>query len=175
MMKTVCSILLIILPTQVKSQISNPAARQELKPIVKQGTRYYYDGKKLHNGYSIQVPLEMLNDEAINRSFKKYQNMRRIGRYSYFVPLVYLVAISYPPANSGGSTINQTQANTGSALLWGAFFSNMGCNYFSNSYLRSGVDRYNQLVLKKNTFGFKVDALPGNYQQVGLAYLHRIE
>jgi hypothetical protein len=161
--------------SQVKSQINSSAGQQSLKPLSKRGTSYYYDSKKLRNGYSVQVPFQQLNDESINLSFKKYENTRRVGRYSYLVPLVYLITVSSSHANSTNKQLTKSEANVGTALLWGAFFTNMGCNYFSNIHLRKGVDRYNQLLVKNNSVGFSIDVLPDNSRQLNFAYIHRIK
>lgn len=160
--------LFVVASSQAFAQLTKSV---ELKPIYKQGSKYYYDLKKLKNGYALQVPLLALEDDEINKRFRNFTVVRKIGRYSYLMPLIYLITIS----SSNGQ--NQAQVSRGeidafNALFWGAVAANITCNIISNYQLGRGVSRYNILIFKNNSLGLQMDHMLGNQQLASIGIAH---
>jgi hypothetical protein len=47
-----------------------------LKPIYKNGWKYFYGGQKMNSAYSLQIPLQSLDDKEINERFKKFKRFQ---------------------------------------------------------------------------------------------------
>lgn len=155
MNNAIFAILLTVVSNLVCAQTTKSL---ELKPIYRQGSKYFYGDKKVRNGYALQVPLLALEDDEINQRFKNFTTIRKIGRYSYLVPLIYLITIS--SSNRQGQTqINRSKIDTWSAVFWGAVATNIGCNIVSNVQLGKGIDRYNTLIFKNNV-GLQLNYTP---------------
>lgn len=62
----------------------------ELKPIHIQGGKYYYNFKKVSGGAcGLQIPLESLGDDEINRRYKSFRTMRILA----FTGVAYVLVI----------------------------------------------------------------------------------
>lgn len=111
----------------------------ELKPMVKQGFSYFYDGKRVHGGaYGLQVPLLSLNDEEVNRHYRSFHIWQSVSAVTTIVPAVYLISLS------GRQNINQEEFWI---VFGGSLAASLGCQIVSNIKIRKGIDRYNTLIL----------------------------
>ncbi|MBX2946981.1 MAG: hypothetical protein KF725_14195 [Cyclobacteriaceae bacterium] len=112
----------------------------ELKPIYKQGLRYYYDMNRVRTPFALQVPLQSLNDEEINRRYKNFTRLSDVGGLLAFAPLIYILSGTY----SSGTSFNP---NTFLSLLVAAFGLDITLDLFAHHQLRKGIDRYNELIV----------------------------
>jgi hypothetical protein len=111
----------------------------ELKPIFKQGFTYYYDSKKVQTPYALQVPIQALNDDEVNRYYRNFNRLKTAGGLVLIVPAVYLLT----------TTENGLISNP-DAFIWmiiGAFGANIICDVFAHAQLKRSIDRYNQLIV----------------------------
>ncbi len=56
----------------------------QLKPIHKQGWKYFYGGKKMNSVYALQIPLEALDNTEINERFRKFKKLQVLGGWSTY-------------------------------------------------------------------------------------------
>ena len=111
----------------------------ELKPIVKQGAIYYYDLKRVHGGaYGLQIPLQSLDDNEVNRYYKSFRTWKTVGAVFSLIPAVYFISISR------SQTFDQNE-------FWITFGASMAgilaTEIVANTRIKKGVDRYNSLVI----------------------------
>ncbi|MFN7261159.1 MAG: hypothetical protein ACK5TU_14760 [Cyclobacteriaceae bacterium] len=111
----------------------------ELKPIVKQGAIYYYDLKRVHGGaYGLQIPLQSLDDNVVNRYYKSFRGWKNVGAALSVIPGIYLISIS------------STRAFNGTEFLYvfgGTIVGFLATEIVASSRIKKGVDRYNTLVI----------------------------
>jgi hypothetical protein len=111
----------------------------ELKPIVRQGGMYYYDLKKVHGGaYGLQIPLQSLNDDEINRRYKTFRTLRVFEGIVATVPAIYIVSISR------NQIVNQTEFWT---VFGVSIATSLGLELVAHLQIKKGIDRYNTLVI----------------------------
>jgi hypothetical protein len=111
----------------------------EMKPIVKQGGRYFYDFKKVHGGaYGLQIPLQSLNDEEVNRRYKNYRTYNQLAITSSIIPVVYILTISR----------NQVVSPSEFWIIFGgALAAAISLELIGQHHIKKGVDRYNSLII----------------------------
>src|SRR5882724_2852897 len=69
-----------------------------LKPIYKNGGKYFYGDQRMNSVYALQIPLQSLNDNEINARYKKFKTYQALRVVAYIPGLVYLLT----NANFGG-------------------------------------------------------------------------
>jgi hypothetical protein len=143
----------------------------ELKPIQVQGSRYFYDFKHVNSGFSLQIPLQSLDDAEINKRYNNYRILREFGAAVYLVPIIYLFSATYASSNTGTSSYNDAQ--TFSILVWSAVAVNIGCNIASNIQLKKGILRYNMLIFKNNGMGLQLERIPNHQPLLGIGFSRR--
>jgi hypothetical protein len=89
------TLLLLLYTLSFTAGQAQPVMKQvQLKPIHYQGSWYYYDGVRLTGGaYGVQVPLMAVEDDQINRRYKKYRTLHTISNLVNLIPLTYLIYI----------------------------------------------------------------------------------
>lgn len=128
---------------------SQPVMKQvELKAIHYQGGLYYYDGVRLHAGaYGVQVPLIAMQDDELNRRYKRFRTIRSISNtIGGLLPLAYL--LYYANGGSGGRTSSSTEFWT----IWGGSIGVLLIgDGIARHQLNLGIDRYNMLLLRPSS------------------------
>lgn len=121
----------------------------ELKPITQQGWKYFYDLKKVTSPVALEVPLMSLNDNEVNRYFKKSKAWRDVGAIVTIVPLVYFLTL---PNNT---QINET---TFWVIVGSTIAVQIGCEAISHLHLGKAIDRYNYIIMQPsgNSLGVKL-------------------
>jgi hypothetical protein len=114
----------------------------ELKPITKQGWKYYYDLKQVSSPIALEVPLMALNDEEIVRNLKASKSLRSVSGLIIIAPLIYLVTIS-----SNG----YADPTTFWIILGGTFAAQLGLTALSHVKLGMAIDRYNTLIFQPSS------------------------
>lgn len=112
----------------------------ELKPIYKQGFRYYYDTKRVRTPHALQVPLLSLNDMEVDRRYKNFTLLSDGGSILAIAPLIYVISGTY----SSGTGFNP---NTFLLLILAAFGLDITLDIFAHHQLKKGIDRYNELIV----------------------------
>jgi hypothetical protein len=114
----------------------------ELKPIQKQGWRYYYDFKKLSTPEALQIPLLAMEDDQIRRYYNTFAGLQTASSVVFLAPLLYVVsqanATSYSP-------------DTFWALTIGSFAASLALQIWSHNRMKLAVERYNLLLLPHPT------------------------
>lgn len=114
----------------------------ELKPITKQGWRYYYDLKKVRSPLALEIPLTALNDEEITRNYKASKAYQDVAAFVSVVPLVYLFT-----ASSSGGYIPEGFW----IIIGGTLATQIGLIAISHNKLGKAIDRYNTLIFKPSS------------------------
>lgn len=133
-------ILTCILALACSSLCAQRLKTVELKPIYKQGFRYYYDMNRVRTPFALQVPLLSLNDEEIDRRYKNFTLLSDAGSIIAFAPLIYIISGTY----SSGTGFNP---DTFLWLILAAFGLDITLDLFAHNQLRKGIDRYNELIV----------------------------
>lgn len=111
----------------------------ELKPITKQGWKYYYDFKKVSTPLALDVPLLAVNDQEVNRYLKASRTWRSAQNIVTLVPLVYLL------------TLPRQQYVDPETFWWmfgGTIAAQLGMEAVVHAKLGKAVDKYNMLILR---------------------------
>ncbi|MCW5911399.1 MAG: hypothetical protein KIT62_10010 [Cyclobacteriaceae bacterium] len=121
----------------------------ELKPIAKQGWRYYYDFKRLGGPIALEVPLIAINDEETFRLYKTSKTIRAVGQALGFIPLFYIISI---PENG---FINPS---TFWILVGSSLAAQLGMETLGHFKLGKAIDRYNLLIFQpsSNSLGLQI-------------------
>jgi hypothetical protein len=111
----------------------------ELKPITKQGWKYYYDLKKVSSPLALEVPLLAVNDAEVNRYLKASRNWRSAEQFITLVPLIYLL------------TLPRSQYVDQETFWWifgGTIAAQLGMEAMSHLKLGLAIDKYNLIILQ---------------------------
>jgi len=168
MIRIILILFAIAIVFSIQAQFNNLGKTFELKPIMSNGNKFFYGNTKVRKGYSLQIPMQSLEDAEVNRRFKNYKNVRLAGRLSWFVPVGFLFIAS-------SQNIFSTSRSESDALGWltfGAFLTNIGCNITSNAILRKGIDRYNVLIFNRNTAGIQMEKIPNGSRLMAFGIVH---
>ncbi|MBX2961901.1 MAG: hypothetical protein KF687_05260 [Cyclobacteriaceae bacterium] len=131
-------ILLFLLSSNLQAQ--QRFRTVELKPIHKDGWRYFYDGKRVNTPYALQIPLSSVNDEEVTKRYKQFTFLSNAGQFLAIVPLVYLI----------GGVTNSGNIYNPETFFWmviAIFGIDITLDIVAHSQLKKGIDRYNILIL----------------------------
>lgn len=133
----------------------------ELKPIQVQGHKYFYDFSKVQSPYALQIPLQAVEDEEVNRRFKKFITFQYLRGIGYIASFVYIItAPSYQYADE-----------TFLVIFLSAIAMDISFNLAGHSQIKKAAERYNLLILPKK-IGMKVNNR-GEKDAWGLTLVHK--
>lgn len=111
----------------------------ELKPITKQGWKYFYDLNRVSSAQAVEFPLLAVNDAEVNRYLKASRNWRSAEAFITIVPLVYFLTL---PRNQ------YVDPETFWWILGGTLAAQLGMEAISHAKLGVAIDKYNMLILQ---------------------------
>lgn len=157
-------ILLVIVFAANSPCLAQFTKTMELKPIQKQGWKYFYDFKRVKSPYALQIPMEVLEDEEISKRYRRFSQYQDLRGIAYLVPLVFLFT-------------EQAQTMSGSEtfvlLLAGSVVADLTFTIISHHELKKGIARYNEIILSKPTLGMQWQQLP-SHQLIGLSLRYHL-
>lgn len=137
MIKIILTVLFILFILDVRAQHTKTA---ELKPIHRQGGRYFYDFRRVDGGaYGLQIPLQSLGDDEVNIRYKKFKSLRTLEGIFSIAPLLYL--FTQP-------SYGLPDYETFWIVYGGSFAGILLVEIGAKAQLRKGIDRYNRLILE---------------------------
>jgi len=163
---TACLLMLLLIcakGAQGQSTKSVP-----LRPIYKQGWKYFYGDKKVHNVYALQIPLQELNNKEINERFRKFKTYRVLGALCYLPSLVFLLTNNHLNSGHYGYRGRNDAANY-ALLVVGGTLGNIVFNEVGHHQLNKAIDIYNIQIAERSTLGVSINRLP-NDNLAGLSY-----
>jgi hypothetical protein len=134
--KILCGLLVLICLSANAQRLKTV----ELKPIYKEGFRYYYDMKRVRTPYALQVPLLSLNDEEVERRYKNFNRFKNIGNYVPLIPFIYMTSVM----NTPGTIYNR---DTFLLIFLGTFGLDISLDILAHGQLKKGIGRYNELIV----------------------------
>lgn len=143
-MKRSVFVLLFLIPIVLFAQRYKTV---ELKPIAKQGWRYYYDLKRVASPVALEIPLMALNDEEVNQYYRTSKSLRSAASLVGVVPLVFLFTI---PATGDDTTFW--------LVLGGTLAAQVGITAASHAKLGKAIDRYNTLIFQPSSSSLGLQA-----------------
>lgn len=163
---TACLVMfLLICAASAQGQATKSVS---LKPIYKQGWKYFYGDKKVHNVYTLQIPLQELNNKEINERFRKFKTYRVLGALCYVPSLVFLFTNNH--LNSGHYGYRgQNDAANYALLVVGGVVGNVAFNALGHRQMDKAIDIYNIQIAERSTLGISLNRLP-NANWAGLSY-----
>ena len=114
----------------------------DLKPIQKQGLRYYYDFKKVSTPLALQIPLMALEDEQIAKNFRTFENLQLASDIVFVAPAVWILLAL------GGADIS---TESFWAVTLGAAATVLVLQIWSHNRMKLAIERYNMLLLPHPT------------------------
>lgn len=122
----------------------------ELKPIAKQGWRYYYDLKRVASPVALEVPLMALNDDEVYRYYQASKTLRAVASAVTIVPVIYLFTIP---------STGYVDPTAFWLVFGGTLAAQLGITAMSHVKLGKAVDRYNTLIFQpsSNSLGLQVN------------------
>lgn len=109
----------------------------ELKPIQKQGWQYFYDFKRVSTPEALQIPLQGMEDDQINKHYKAFETLQFASDLVSLAPLCYFFVV----LNS------QPDFNQFWYVVGGSVAVSLGLHVWSHRRMRLAIDRYNELLL----------------------------
>jgi hypothetical protein len=129
-----------------------------LKPIYKQGWKYFYGDQRMNSVYALQIPLESLGDQEINARFRKFKKLQ-IYRVLIYVPsVVYLFANVHFGGRRGYSTRGM-DTETFLLLATGGLAGDITFNAMAHQQMAKAIDIYNVKISNKSTLGLSFNRL----------------
>jgi len=127
-----------------------------LKPIYKNGGKYFYGEQRMNSVYALQIPLQSLNDSEINARYKKFKTFQVLRGVAYIPSLIYL----FTNANFGGRRPTRGISSETFLLLWaGGLAADITFNALSHHQMGKAIDIYNVKISNKSTLGLSFNRL----------------
>jgi hypothetical protein len=137
-----------------------------LKPIYKNGWKYFYGDQRMNSVYALQIPLQSLNDNEINARYKKFKTFQVLRGVAYIPGLVYL----FTNANFSGRHGTRAVQSETLLLLWAAGLAgDITFNALGHYQMGKAIDIYNLKISNKSTLGLSFNRLL-NQNYPGLSY-----
>jgi hypothetical protein len=98
------------------------------------GSVFFYKGRKLHAPFSVEVPIQELNDPVANLYFRRFRTWTTVGRLTGLASVAYVL-------------LNRTpDRQTSRAVYIGSVVASVGFSMISNYQVNKAVQRYNAVV-----------------------------
>src|SRR6478752_5769000 len=119
-----------------------------LKPIYKNGWKYFYGDKRVNSVYALQIPLESIDDKEINLRYKKFKTFQVLRGVAYIPGLIYLLA----NGNFGGRRPTRgISSETFLLIMAGGVAADITFNALSHHQMGKAIDIYNVKISNKST------------------------
>jgi hypothetical protein len=130
-----------------------------LRPIYKQGWKYFYDGKRMNSVYALQIPLQSLDNKEINDRFKRFKRLQVLGGLAYLPALIYLFSNNHLSGGRYGYRSRKADYRTYLELLAGGIVVNITMNELAHHQMAKAIDIYNIQISDKSTLGLSFNRL----------------
>src|SRR6478736_2193816 len=150
----------------VSSSCAQDTKEMSLKPIYKNGWKYFYGDQRMNSVYALQIPLQSLNDSEINLRYKKFKTFQVLRGIAYIPALIYL----FTNANySGRRPTRGVSSQTFLLFAAGGLAGDITFNALSHHQMGKAIDIYNVKISNKSTLGLSFNRLL-NQNYPGLTY-----
>lgn len=119
-----------------------------LKPIYKNGQKYFYGTKKVNSAYSLQIPLEGIDNPEVNRYYNSFKTLQSLRGYAYLPSIIFLVA---------GNNGSQNEADTFLYLLLGGVVGDITLNLLSHHKMGKAIDIYNISIADRASINLQIE------------------
>lgn len=157
--KIICTLLFLIIGQNLFAQTTRYV---QLKPIYKQGTSYFYDTKRVHTAYALQIPFQASEDEDVIKHFNRFRTWQTARRLVYLP--VFLVPI-YVTGNRSSSSFQ-----TFFYMYLGAAGLDIAMGGLAHNQMRKAIDLYNISIHDNNSFGLWLDGENPVHNTVNLGW-----
>lgn len=98
------------------------------------GSVFFYKGRKLNSPFSVEIPIQELNDPVANQHFRRFRTWTMVGRLTGLASVAYVL-------------LNRTpDRQTSRAVYVGSLVASLGFSVLSNHQINTAVRRYNTVV-----------------------------
>jgi hypothetical protein len=139
-----------------------------LKPIYKQGWKYFYGDQRMRSVYALQIPLESVNDKEINERFKRFKTLQTFRVFVYIPAIVYLLTNAHFGGRRGYNT-RGIDSETFLLLGLGGLAADITLKAAAHHQMARVIDIYNVKISNKSTLGLSFNRLL-NQNYPGLTY-----
>ncbi len=141
-----------------------------LKPIYKQGWKYFYGGKKMNAAYALQIPLEALDNKEVNERFKKFKTLRTFRKIAYIPSLIYLLtSVHLRFGHRRGYNVQNASTETFALLVAGGVAADVAFNAMAHQQMGKAIDIYNLQIANKSSLGLHINPLH-KQNSIGLSF-----
>src|SRR6478736_1876674 len=140
----------------VSSSCAQDTKEMPLKPIYKNGWKYFYGDQRMNSPYALQIPLQSLNDKEIDMRYRKFKTFQALRVVAYIPSIVYVLA----NGNFGGRRPTRGINSETFWLLWGGgLIADFTFNAISHGQMGKAIDIYNVKISNKSTLGLSFNRL----------------
>ena len=162
-------VIILLLWIGTSSAYAQDTKEVTLKPIYKNGWKYFYGGQKMNSAYALQIPLQSLDDKEINARFKKFKKFQAYRILVYIPALVYLFTNAHFGSGRRGYTTRGVNTETFLILVAGGVAGDITFKEFAHQQMGKAIDIYNVKISNKSTLGLSFNRLL-NQNYPGLTY-----
>lgn len=159
-------VVVLICTMSAKAQFTK---EMPLKPIYKNGWKYFYGGQKMNSVYALQIPLQSLDDKEINERFKKFKTFQVCRVFAYMPALVYLLTNAHFGSGRRGYTTRGINTETFLLLAIGGVAGDLTLKELAHHQMGKAIDIYNMKISNKSTLGLSFNRLL-NHSYPGFSY-----
>ncbi len=137
----------------------------QLKPIYKHGWRYFYDTKKVNSAYSLQIPLEGIQNKDVDRYFKSFKTLQTLRG------IVYIPALMYLFTNNIGSS--KQNYDTYWYLTLAGIAGDVTFNIISQNRMSKAIDIYNVSIAHGASLSLQMDKIKNSQTLISFGIRQR--
>jgi hypothetical protein len=135
-----------------------------LQPIYKEGWKYFYGTTKVNSAYSLQIPLEGIDNKEVNRYFKSYKTFQNLRGFAYLPSVIFLFT------NLNGS---QQSGETFTYLLLAGVAGDIAFNAISQSRMAKAIDIYNIAIAPRGSLNLQMEKTKSNQTLISFGFRQR--
>ena len=114
----------------------------------------------MNSAYSLQIPLESLEDKEIDRHFNRFKNFQRARFFMYVPSYIFLFT-----STGHGS---QSAADTFLLLLLGGLAGDITCGAIAHRQMGKAIDLYNIAITERSSVGLRLDRISDSNPMLSL-------
>ena len=157
-------LLLFVLGCSYGSLMAQFTKSIPLQPIYKEGWKYFYGTKKVNSAYSLQIPLEGINNKEVDRYFQRFKTFQTLRGLAYLPSVVYLFT------NLNGS---QQSGETFTYLFFAGIGGDLVFNIISQNRMGKAIDVYNISIAPRGSINLQLERMKTNQTLISFGFRQR--
>ena len=156
--------LLFVLICSYGSSMAQFTKYIPLQPIYKEGWKYFYGTKKVNSAYSLQIPLEGIDNKEVDHYFNSFKTFQNLRGFAYLPSVIFLFT------NLNGS---QQSGETFTYLLLAGVVGDIVFNAISQNRMSKAIDIYNIAIAPRGSLNLQMEKTKNNQTLISLGFRQR--